>query len=237
MMMQDPYQSYAYQTNPGWGAYAGAGIPFGLPQTGLQGSMLNPTTGFNPQTPGFSPFAQQGYPGITGFGQIHPQQFQQGIQGVPQIGASQNPIATLLQNPLLLAQLQNPFTQFQNPLTQLQNPLTQLQNPLAQLQNPLAQLQNPLAQLQNPLAQLQNPLLQNPHLNPILALSGLGGGSPFGWHQHSPYQQQSPYQQFGQFGGYGQLLPQTWLGQPGAYGSNPFARGFQQQGISPWACF
>jgi hypothetical protein len=196
-MMHDPYQNFAYQTNPVWGAYGGS-IPFGLPQL-LQAANLNPASGFNPQTAGLPQFGQQGYAGIGAYGNpAQQQQFQTGNPGIPPFGgispyaAYQNPLASILQNQLLLAQLQNsPWS------GGLQNQQT---------------------------SPWQNPLLQNQLLQNLLQSSFLQS------HSYPQFGQSQPMTQ--------QLLPQTWIGQPGAYGGGiPFARGFQQPGSSPWACF
>ena len=237
--MHDPYQTNPYQTNPyqtnpyqtaGWGV----ATPFGLPFGAAQNPTINPLGAFGGQTAGIPQLPQQ-IPGISGYGQgIYPQQLQAAFPGmIPQFGGIspygglQNPLlANLLQNPLVLAQLQNQLLG-----GGLQNALGGPSNPQA-----FGQSQNPFLSggLQNAPGGLQNPLmtsgLQNPLVNPMLAQGGLGG-SPFGWHQQSPY-----HQLLGQFGQ--QQLPQTWLGQPAAYGGGiPFGRGFQQPGISPWTYF
>ena len=210
-MTHDPYQTFA-----GYGQYPGQTAPFGSPYNPLQ-NLMNPTQGFQgaiPQT------------GITGYGGIHPQQLQQ-LQQLQQQQLQQLQLAAMAQ--------QGGIPQFGGLSPQFGglSPQIATQHPLlaAILQNPLV-----LAQLQNPQLSggLQNPYntgLQNPLLNPILAQSAYPGTTPYGWHQHSPYQQ------FGQQLPPQTLLGQNWLGQPGPYGGGaPFGRGFQS-GMSPWACF
>lgn len=126
-MTHDPYQTFA-----GYGQYPGQTTPFGSPYNQQQ-NLMNPTQGF--QGAGIPQTGQPGYPGITGYGGIHPQQLQQLQQqqlqqlqlaalaqqgGIPQFGglsphiATQHPLlAAILQNPQVLAQLQNPLL---NPL-------------------------------------------------------------------------------------------------------------------------
>jgi hypothetical protein len=159
-MTHDLMQTYAALSG-----YPGVTTPFGSPYAGLQGAGI----GMNPLA--FSPFGQQGYAGIPGYGANYPQQ-QFGPQ--QQFNPLQNPIVQqVVQQALLHAALQNPI--LHNPL--LQNPL--LQNPLLlqHLQNPLV---NPLqAQLQaHWVAQQTAPWAQGGY--PLAPQTYLGQGGQFG---------------------------------------------------------
>jgi hypothetical protein len=137
MMTHDPYQTYSV-----WGTYPGqtnplAALQGGLnPVAGLHQQVGNPfaTNPYFNQNPGLNPGIGQmsgiqqnplqGYPGIPGYGGIHPQQLlaavllaQAGLYG----GLQQNP---------LLGQQQNPFSGLHQ---QSLNPLVASNPILAQL--------------------------------------------------------------------------------------------------------
>jgi hypothetical protein len=230
------------------GAYPGVTSPYGLPQTlqtsGIHPAAVHPLAALAGLSPlfqgGFSPFGQQGYPGI-GYGGLNPQQ---------QFGQTQNPFLqhTLpgigMQNPWATAGLQNPLIHsvLQNPL--LQNPL--LQSPVT---NPIqAQIHAQLI-AQQVAQQLAAQQLAAQHLAQQL------GFQPYGMH---PQGLASPFGQTGQWGqGPSQLAPQSWVGQGGQFGGgigygqgsqfgigygqgHPFSqygRGIQTGGISPWTGF
>jgi hypothetical protein len=226
-MMHNPFQSY--QTDPTLGAYTGN--PYTSPFTAMQSAAINPALNPLAAIQGLSPFAtaggpqigqQQGYAGVPNFMGLHPQQLAQ----------LQNPwIPTGLQNPLLTAVLQNPFL---NPIVAQQLIHSAgLQQPYSPYgQQPFGQA-SPFAQ--QPFGQV-SPFAQQPfgQVSPF-AQQGL----PYG-QQGVPYAQQtSPYGQpglpYGQIGS--PLLPQTWVGQGGPFGSGFGARQFHTPGISPWAGF
>lgn len=157
--MHDPFQSY--QT---FGAYSGAGSPFGMPYGGQMTSA----------------FAN---PGIGAYG-IHPQHLQQlqqiqQLQHLQQLQQLQN-----LQQLQLLQQLQG-----QGQIPGLHNPISQFggqQNPWQQhggagLYNPILAAQNPWMnpQLQNPLQGYQG-WQQQPYGNPLAPQTLIGAGSPYG---------------------------------------------------------
>lgn len=216
-MTYDPFQNHS-----AFGAYPGPTTPFQSPYM-----QFNPVAAFNPLTAAYPPMAG-----------ISPQHLQ-----LAQILAARAAV------PQLLAA--SPWT------TGLNNPL--LQNPLlaATLENSLL---NPI------LAQTQfgaQPYPFNPHMGQGVPQFGQMG-SPHGQippqfgHNGSPYgqippqfgQMGSPYgqipPQFGQNGSpYSQMLaPQSWVGQPGLYGSHApgqvhplvaqlLGRGFPGAGMFP----
>jgi len=206
------------QTYSAMGGYPGVTNPFALPF--LATSAMNPAAAFNPLA--------VAYPGIATAGGLHPQQLQ-----LAQILAARAAIPQLLAASPWTAGLHNPLTVLQNPLL-----AAGLANPLVHpLLNPLV---NPILAHQQLGAQI-NPF--NPHIG--LGIPQLGPqfgqiGSPFG--QVGP--------QFGQIvpqiGGV--LAPQSWVGQPGLYGSQTLGqvhplvaqltgRGFHDAGIYPWSGF
>jgi hypothetical protein len=233
-MTYDPYQ-----TNSALGAYAGLATPFQSPYTSL-----SPAAAFNPLAAGYSPIA-----GIHP--QLHLAQMLAARTALPQSLAA-SPWTTGLNHPLLASAVLN------NPLLAsavLQNPLL-----AATLENPLM---NPFFG-QTPFGVQPNPF--NPYASPTVPQLGqippqFGQiGSPYGQippqfgQIGSPYGQIPP--QVGQLGSpYGQippqvgqlgtmLAPQSWVGQPGLYGSHPLGqvhplisqligRGFPGAGIFP----
>ena len=226
-MTYDPYQ-----THSALGAYAGLATPFQSPYTSL-----SPAAAFSPLGAGYSPIA-----GIHP--QLHLAQILAARTALPQSLAA-SPWTTGLNNPLLASAVLN------NPLLAsavLQNPLlaATLENPLM---NPLFG-QTPFGVQPNPF----NPYVSQtvPQLGQIAPQFGQTG-SPYGQippqfgQLGSPYGQIPP--QVGQIGSpYGQigsmLAPQSWVGQPGLYGSHPLGqvhplisqligRGFPGAGIFP----
>ena len=174
MMTHDPYQTY-----PTMGAYGGVTTPFTSPYA-------NPAAAINPlaaavglsaiPTAGIPQLGQQGYAGYPVHGGINPQQLQLALlfalQGMipqavglsQQTGGWQNPLlASLNQNPLALAGLQNP-----------------LLNPLAQQHaqySPIGQI-NPLLAPQSWVGQ-PGLLGGGQPFNPIHALASQLGPRPF----------------------------------------------------------
>jgi len=247
-MTYDPYQ-----THSALGAYAGLATPFQSPYLSP-----NPAAAFNPLGAGYSSIAG-----------IHPHlqlaQILASRTALPQsFGAP--PWTTGLNNPLLTAALlQNPLLAsavLQNPLlaatleSPLMNPLFG-QTPFGAQPNPfnpyIGQTVPQLGQIPPQFGQMGSPYGQiPPQFGQI--------GSPYGQippqfgQMGSPYGQIPP--QFGQIGSpygqigspYGQigsmLAPQSWVGQPGLYGSHPLGqvhplisqligRGFPGAGIFP----
>ncbi len=204
-----------YQTHSALGAYAGLATPFQSPYMSL-----NPAVAFNPLGAGYSPIA-----GILP--QLHLAQILAGRTAVPQLLAA-SPWTTVLNNPLLASAV-------------LQNPLL-----AATLENPLV---NPIIG-QTPFGVQPYPF--NPYIGQTVPQLGQIG-SPYGQITPQfgqiglPYGQITP--QFGQIGlPYGQigsvLAPQSWVGQPGLYGSHPLSqvhplvsqligRGFGGAGVFP----
>ena len=207
-MHHDPFQTYATTgmfsaaANPLTSPFATTqlGQPFGMPQNlGLQ------------QLQAAAFLAAQTNPQLLGLSPL-----------------TYNP-AGLFSNPLLMAGLQNPYT---NPL--LQNPFI-----TGAVANQLLTggIQNPLQTsiIANPLlaAAIGNPLIngiQNPLLNPLSAIYSNPFQTGFGYPQVSPFSQLgnlgSPIGQTGPLGQIGYpLAPQSFLGQSSPFGGG---QGFTQ---------
>jgi hypothetical protein len=199
-MTHDPFQ-----TNPALGAYSGLATPF----QSLYSS-LNPVAAFNPLASAYPPIA-----GIIQ--QLQLAQMLAARAAVPQLpaaspwsGGLNNPLlASLLQNPLIAATLENPLlaqTQFGaqphpfNPyLGQNVPQFNQMGSPYGQqMGSPYPQMGSPYQQNGSPYGQIGSPFPQF--------------GSPYP-HLGSPYGQIGPM-----------LAPQSWVGQPGFYGSSPLGQ-------------
>jgi hypothetical protein len=199
---------------------------------------LNPVAAFNPLAAAYPPIA-----GILP--QLHLAQILAARAAVPQLTASpwtsglNHPLlaAAVLQNPHIAATLENPLlnpilaqTQFGaqpypfNPY--LGQTAPQLGSPYGQIPPQLGQIGSPYGQIPPQFGQIGSPYGQiTPQFGQI--------GSPYGQitpqfgQLGSPYGQIPP--QFSQIGSpYGQigsmLAPQSWVGQPGLYGSHPLSQ-------------
>src|SRR6266850_2173158 len=205
-MTYDPYQ-----THSALGAYPGLATPFQSPHLFQSPYMpLNPVAAFNPLAAAYPPIA-----GILP--QLHLAQILAARAAVPQLTASpwtsglNHPLlaAAVLQNPHIAATLENPLL---NPiLAQTQfgaqpypfNPY--LGQTAPQLGSPYGQIPPQLGQIGSPYGQI------TPQFGQL--------GSPYGQIPPQFSQIGSPYGQIGSM-----LAPQSWVGQPGLYGSHPLSQ-------------
>jgi hypothetical protein len=207
-----------FQIHSALGAYPGLTTPFQSPYM-----QLNPVAAFNPLT--------AAYPPIAGISPHHLQlsQILAARAGVPQLLAA-SPWTTglnnpLLQNPLIAASLENPLvnpifgqTQFGAQPYPFNPYIGQTVPQFGQMGSPHSQIPPQFGQIGSPYGQIP------PQFGQI--------GSPLG-------QMGSPYGQLGSM-----LAPQSWVGQPGLYGSHTLGqvhplvaqlagRGFPGAGMFP----